>query len=86
MQQCKGTGLPPSVLIIGRTGVCITVVAPGEVVELRPLVIARDLGHVVELSEPLDQTLRIVSSAPEGLASGDRVRIVAPRAAPSGKT
>lgn len=75
------TGLPPSALVIGRAGVRIAVAGPGDVVQLRSVTIARDLGHMVELAEPLEAGIRVIDSAPEGIADGDRVHVAASRAA-----
>lgn len=68
-------GVPPGALIIGKAGVQVaTVQADGRVL-LKPVTIARDLGTVVEIAEGLQPGERVIESPPDGLVSGDRVRI-----------
>jgi hypothetical protein len=44
-------------------------------VAFRPISIARDLGDVVEVSSGLSASDRVVDSPPDGIATGDQVRI-----------
>jgi hypothetical protein len=52
-----------------------TVDANSKVV-LKPVVISRDLGQVVEIATGLSPTDRVIDSPPDGLADGDPVRVV----------
>ena len=48
----------------------------GDRIALKPVVISRDLGRVVEIGTGLTPDDRVVESPPDGIADGDRVRIV----------
>ena len=45
--------------------------------QLRPVTIARDLGRVVELTDGVRESDRVINSPPDGIADGDVVRIAA---------
>ena len=47
-------------------------------VRLVPVTISRDLGQVVEIATGLKPEDRVIDSPPDGLADGDRVRVVTP--------
>ncbi|XLV72120.1 hypothetical protein ACKZDW_23150 [Ralstonia syzygii subsp. celebesensis] len=71
-------------MIFGKDGVRVATVQGGDRVLLKPVTIARDLGSVVELEAGLGRADRVIDSPPDGLASGDRVRITsAPKKATS---
>jgi hypothetical protein len=44
-------------------------------VVLKPIVVARDLGKIVEVATGLDANDRVVESPPDGIAQGDLVRV-----------
>jgi RND family efflux transporter MFP subunit len=69
-------GVPPSALIFGKDGVRVAVVQSDGRALLKPVSIARDLGAMVELDAGLQAGERLIDSPPDGLASGDRVRVV----------
>ena len=73
----KAIGVPPSALIIGKSGVQVATLQAGDRVRLQPVVIARDLGTVVELSGGLASTDRVIDSPPDGIADGEQVRVAA---------
>ncbi|MFC6338115.1 efflux RND transporter periplasmic adaptor subunit [Pseudomonas sp. CCM 7891] len=70
-----GVGLPPSALIIGKNGVQVATVDLAGIVQLKPVVIARDHGTVIELADGLAKDQQVIANPPDGLASGDHVRI-----------
>ncbi|KOY02526.1 efflux RND transporter periplasmic adaptor subunit [Pseudomonas nunensis] len=73
--NANGVGLPPSALIIGKNGVHVAIVDAGGIVELKPVVIARDYGAVIELAGGLAMGEQVIANPPDGLASGDQVRV-----------
>lgn len=75
--ETQALGLPPSALIVGRNGVQIARVDGEGRVQLEPVTIARDLGRMVELNDGLSAGDRVINSPPDGIASGDVVRIAA---------
>ncbi|MBU9618700.1 efflux RND transporter periplasmic adaptor subunit [Burkholderia multivorans] len=73
----QALGLPPSALIVGRNGVQVALVDDEGRTQLRPVTIARDLGRVVELTDGVRESDRVINSPPDGIADGDVVRIAA---------
>lgn len=67
--------LPPSALIVGKNGVQVATVTDGDIARLQTVAVTRDSGGMVELAPGLRATDRIIDSPPDGIASGDRVRI-----------
>ena len=77
-EQTQALGLPPSALIFGRNGVQVAVVDGDSRAQLRPVAIARDFGPVVELAAgAVTASDRVISNPPDGIASGDEVRVAA---------
>jgi RND family efflux transporter MFP subunit len=67
--------VPASALIIGQNGLHVATVGPEDRVVLKPVTIARDLGKVVEVASGLTADDRVIDSPPDGIASGDQVRV-----------
>jgi RND family efflux transporter MFP subunit len=67
--------VPASALIIGQDGVRVATVGADDRVVLKPVTIARDLGKVVEIAAGLSADDRVIDSPPDGIASGDQVRV-----------
>jgi len=67
--------VPPGALIIDARGVQVALVQGDNTVRLKAVTIARDLGHVVELAAGIAPGDRVIGNPPDGIASGDRVRI-----------
>jgi RND family efflux transporter MFP subunit len=67
--------VPASALIFDRSGLRIATVDNDNRVVLKDVRIARDLGKVVEIGSGLNPDDRVIESPPDGIASGDRVRI-----------
>ncbi len=68
--------VPASSLIFDQSGLRVATVGDDNRIALKPVVISRDLGRMVEIGSGLTPDDRIVESPPDGIASGDRVRIV----------
>jgi RND family efflux transporter MFP subunit len=67
--------VPASALIFNRQGLWIATVSGDNRVTLKAVTIARDLGKEVEIGSGLAATDRVIESPPDGIASGDLVRI-----------
>ena len=78
----EALAIPPGALIFDRAGLRVATVGPGDKVQLKPVKLARDLGHVVEIAAGLDPQDRVIDSPPDGLENGDPV-VVQVRAAPA---
>ena len=76
----KQTGrltVPPGALIFGKSGLRVATVDANDKVLLKTVVVARDLGSVVELASGLAPGDRVIESPPDGVADGDVVRVKA---------
>jgi RND family efflux transporter MFP subunit len=67
--------VPASALIFDRSGLRIATVGNDDRVVLKQVTISRDLGREVEIGTGLSAADRVIESPPDGIASGDRVRI-----------
>jgi hypothetical protein len=67
--------VPASALIFDSSGARVATLGSGNRIALKPVAIARDLGNVIEISSGLAANDRIVDSPPDGIGSGDQVRI-----------
>ncbi|HUC52059.1 MAG TPA: efflux RND transporter periplasmic adaptor subunit [Xanthobacteraceae bacterium] len=67
--------VPASALIFDHSGLHVATVDRDNRVVLKDVLIARDLGREVEIGKGLTPDDRIVQNPPDGIASGDRVRI-----------
>jgi RND family efflux transporter MFP subunit len=67
--------VPASALIFDHSGARVATVGPDNRVAFRTVNIARDLGDVIEVSSGLAATDRIIDSPPDGLGTGEPVRI-----------
>jgi RND family efflux transporter MFP subunit len=67
--------VPASALIFNQNGLRVATVDAEDRVVLKPVTIARDLGREVEIATGLAADDRVIQNPPEGLASGDKVRI-----------
>lgn len=75
--------VPGSALIFDQSGLRIATIGPDDRVVLKSITISRDKGKTVEIASGLTADDRVVESPPDGIATGDRVRIaVTPGAAP----
>jgi RND family efflux transporter MFP subunit len=67
--------VPASALIFDQGGLRVATVGPDDRVVLKPVTIARDLGKEVQIATGLTAEDRVIETPPDGIASGDQVRI-----------
>lgn len=67
--------VPSSALIFNQRGLFVATVSGDSRVHLKPVTISRDLGQQVEIGSGLSIEDRVIESPPDGIASGDLVRI-----------
>jgi RND family efflux transporter MFP subunit len=67
--------VPASALIFDQGGLRVAVLDNNNRVVLKPVTISRDLGRVIEIGSGLSADDRVIDSPPDGIASGDRVRV-----------
>jgi RND family efflux transporter MFP subunit len=80
----EALSIPAGALIFDQRGLHVATVDADSKVVLKPIRIARDLGQVVEIATGLERDDRVIESPPDGLSTGDPVRVVTP-AAPAAK-
>ena len=81
-QTAGSLTIPASALIFDSGGVRVATLGPDNRVILKPIGIARDRGDVIEISSGLAATERVVDSPPDGIGSGDQVRLAPTANAP----
>jgi RND family efflux transporter MFP subunit len=75
--------VPASALIFNQRGLSVATVGAADRVVLKTVTISRDLGNEIEIASGLSADDRIITTPPDGIASGDRVRVAgAPVAVP----
>jgi len=67
--------IPASALIFGQDGLHVAIVDGTDHVDLKRVTVSRDLGKVIEIGSGLTTKDRVIESPPDGIASGDQVRI-----------
>jgi len=67
--------VPSSALIFDSKGLRIATLGPDNRAMLKPVTVARDLGDVIGVSAGLLATDRVIDSPPDGIKSGDAVRV-----------
>ena len=67
--------VPASALIFDQSGLHVATVGADNRVVLKKVTIARDLGKDVEIGSGLTADDNVIESPPDGIASGDQVRI-----------
>jgi RND family efflux transporter MFP subunit len=67
--------VPASALIFDHSGVRVATVGADNRIAFKAVGIARDLGDVVQIASGLAASDRIVDSPPDGIGTGDQVRI-----------
>ncbi|SET66618.1 RND family efflux transporter, MFP subunit [Nitrosospira multiformis] len=67
--------VPASALIFNKAGLSVATIDLDDRVVLKPVMIMRDLGKLVELSAGLRADDRIIENPPDGISNGDSVRI-----------
>ena len=77
--------VPASALIFDAKGLAVATVGSDNRVAIKPVVISRDLGKVIELSSGVVASDRVIDSPPDGIAEGSEVRIAGTAPAPGAK-
>jgi RND family efflux transporter MFP subunit len=67
--------VPASALIFNQSGLHVATVGRDGRISLKLVTISRDLGNEVELASGITADDRVVINPPDGIASGDKVRI-----------
>ncbi|CAM3723841.1 Multidrug resistance protein MdtA [Pseudomonas reidholzensis] len=67
--------LPPSALIVGKHGMQIATVDGEGIVQLKPVKVNRDHGTYLEFADGISLADQVIANPPDGLSSGDQVRI-----------
>jgi RND family efflux transporter MFP subunit len=67
--------VPASALVFHPGGLRVAVLDNNNRVVLKPVTISRDLGRVIEIGSGLSADDRVIDSPPDGIASGDSVRV-----------
>ena len=79
--------VPASALIFNQRGLQVATVGANDRIVLKQVTISRDLGNEVELGSGIAADDRVVANPPDGIASGDKVRIAgAPGVPGAGET
>ncbi|HEY1900265.1 MAG TPA: efflux RND transporter periplasmic adaptor subunit [Steroidobacteraceae bacterium] len=68
--------VPSSALIFNAKGLSVATLAGNNRVVIKPVLVSRDLGQVVEVASGLTPDDRVIENPPDGVSTGDEVRIV----------
>lgn len=68
--------VPASALIINQSGIRVATVDGDDKIKFKAVTIARDLGRDIEIGSGIAANDRIVTTPPDGLTDGDKVRVV----------
>ena len=68
--------VPASALIFNQSGLHVATVGSDGRIILKQVTIARDLGNEVEIGSGITADDRVVTNPPDGIATGDKVRVV----------
>jgi RND family efflux transporter MFP subunit len=74
--------VPASALIFDRSGLQIAIVDHDNRINLKPVTISRDLGSEVEVASGIAADDRVVINPPDGVVTGDLVRVAGSPGAP----
>ncbi len=74
--------VPASALIFNQNGLHVATVGDDRRIHLKEITIARDLGNEVEIASGITADDRVVINPPDGIATGDKVRIAGSPGAP----
>ena len=69
--------VPASALIFDESGLHVATVDSDDRIELKTVTVSRDLGREIEIASGLSADDRVVTTPPDGLKSGDLVRLAA---------
>ena len=74
--------VPASALIFDQSGLHVATVGSDGRITLKEVTIARDLGNEVEIASGIGSDDRVVANPPDGITTGDKVRIAGQPGAP----
>ncbi len=74
--------VPASALIFNQSGLRVATVGSDDRVILKQVTISRDLGNEVEIASGIAADDRVIANPPDGIATGDKVRIAGAPGAP----
>ncbi|NYE58857.1 RND family efflux transporter MFP subunit [Duganella sp. 1224] len=69
--------IPPSALIFNKAGTQVATVGKDNRVVMKQITVGRDLGNVLEVASGIDRNDQVISNPPDGVATGDLVRVAA---------
>lgn len=69
--------IPPSALIFNKAGTQVATLGKDDRVLLKQITVGRDLGNVLEIASGIDRNDRVIANPPDGVATGDAVRVAA---------
>lgn len=69
--------IPPSALIFNKAGTQVAVLGKDNRVVVKRITVGRDLGNAVEVAAGLDKGDHVIANPPDGVATGDLVRVAA---------
>jgi multidrug efflux pump subunit AcrA (membrane-fusion protein) len=67
--------VPASALIFDQSGLRVATVGADDRIVLKAVTISRDLGNEIEIASGLSADDRVIAAPPDGIASGDQVRV-----------
>ncbi|MDY0747978.1 efflux RND transporter periplasmic adaptor subunit [Paucibacter sp. R3-3] len=67
--------IPPGALIFNKAGLSVATVGADSKVQLKPVTVARDLGSSIEVATGLAAGDKVIENPPDGVSSGDTVRV-----------
>jgi RND family efflux transporter MFP subunit len=69
--------IPPSALIFNKAGTQVATLGKDNRVVVKQITVGRDLGNVLEIASGIDSSDQVISNPPDGVATGDVVRVAA---------
>lgn len=69
--------IPPSALIFNKSGTQVATLGKDNHVVVKQITVGRDLGSALEIASGIDSNDQVISNPPDGVATGDVVRVAA---------
>jgi RND family efflux transporter MFP subunit len=76
-QAGSALSIPPSALIFNKAGTQVATLGKDGRVVVKPVTISRDLGSALEIAAGIDRNDQVIANPPDGVATGDQVRVAA---------
>lgn len=70
--------IPPSALIFNKAGTQVATLGKDGRVLLKQVTVGRDLGNVIEVAAGIGRDDQVIANPPDGVATGDQVKVAAP--------